>query len=325
MRGRGGADERSARPGPAAWILCVPLLGFLHACAPASPIDPTADLVVYGARVWDGTGAALNEPAVLQVAAGRIMSVAPLAEGIDVAAAAAEAGVTAVDATGQYIVPGLINVHGHVGGTWNPGTGVEYGDYAAAELARYARFGVTTVNSLGGDREASFALRDASWGEDTGAEDGAYAGADADMDTSGSARARLLVAGPVVTGSSPGGSRHGGRCGSPRWARTGSRSAWTTIWARHTKMSRETFAAVIVSRPRTRPPRGLAPLLPGGRQGTAARRDGPCRAQHPRRGGRRRDDRASSARPASATCRRSPARCRPSPTGTARTSSTTRS
>ena len=185
MRGRGGADERSARPGPAAWILCVPLFGFLHACAPASPIDPTADLVVYGARVWDGTGAALNEPAVLQIAEGRIVSVAPLAEGIDVAAAAAEVGVTAVDATGKYIVPGLINVHGHVAGTWNGAMAVDYLDYATAELERYARFGVTSVNSLGGDREPSFALRDASWGD------------------TGPAHARLLVAGPVVTGSTP--------------------------------------------------------------------------------------------------------------------------
>ena len=185
MRGRGGADESGARRGLAAWILCVPLLGFLHACAPASPIDPTADLVVYGARVWDGTGAALNEPAVLQVAAGRIMSVAPLAEGIDVAAAAAEAGVTAVDATGKYIVPGLINVHGHVAGTWNGAMAVDYLDYATAELERYARFGVTSVNSLGGDREPSFALRDASWGD------------------ASPAHARLLVAGPVVTGSTP--------------------------------------------------------------------------------------------------------------------------
>ena len=185
MRGRGGADERGAQRGPAAWILCVPLLGSLHACAPASPIDPTADLVVFGARVWDGTGTALSEPAVLQIGAGRIMSVAPLAEGIDVAEAAAEAGVTAVDATGKYVVPGLINVHGHIAGTWNGAMAVDYADYATAELERYARFGVTSVNSLGGDREPSFALRDASWGD------------------ASPAHARLLVAGPVVTGSTP--------------------------------------------------------------------------------------------------------------------------
>ena len=196
MRGRGtagvprrqhGMTGRYTRwiPGGAAWILCAALLGSLHACGPDSPVDPTADLVVFGARVWDGTGAPLTEPSVLQVAGGRILSVTPLDEGTDMAAAAAEAGVTGVDATGQYIVPGLINAHGHVGGTWNGRMAVDYADYATAELERYARFGVTTVNSLGGDREPAFALRDASWGDP------------------GSARARLLVAGPVVTGSTP--------------------------------------------------------------------------------------------------------------------------
>ena len=100
---------------------------------------------------------------------------------------------------GAYLIPGLINTHGHMGGTWSPATGVEYGEYAAAELARYARFGVTTVASLGGDREASFVLRDASWRE--AAEEGAGG---SDEDGAGSpARARLLVAGPVVTGSTP--------------------------------------------------------------------------------------------------------------------------
>ena len=160
-------------------------LAALHGCGPAPSADPAADLVVYGARVWDGTGAGLGEPSVLRVAAGRILSIEPLAGDADIAAASEAAGVHAIDATGQFIIPGLINTHGHVGGTWIPGTAVEYGDYSAAELTRYARFGVTTVASLGGDREASFALRNASWGDAT------------------PPRARLLVAGPVVTGATP--------------------------------------------------------------------------------------------------------------------------
>ena len=144
---------------------------------------------------------------------GRILSIDPIFDGADVSAEAvdtasvlvniltesAKAGIPGTMRIGQYVIPGLINTHGHVGGTWNPGTGVEYGDYAAAELARYARFGVTTVASLGGDREASFALRDASWGE--ASEEGA-GGSDEDGARS-PARARLLVAGPVVTGSTP--------------------------------------------------------------------------------------------------------------------------
>ena len=169
------------------------LLAALPACGPAPSTDPAADLVVYGARVWDGTGAGLSEPAVMRVVAGRILSVEPLAGDADIAAAAEAAGVPAIDAAGQFIIPGLINVHGHVGGTWIPGSGVEYTEYAVSELARYARFGVTTVNSLGGDREPVFAVRDASWRP--GATEGAG--------PPGSPRARLLVAGPVVTGASP--------------------------------------------------------------------------------------------------------------------------
>ena len=183
----------------AARLLCVLLPVGLAACGPAPAVDASADLIVYGARVWDGTGAELSEPAVLRVAAGRILSVEPLDEDADMAVAAEAAGVPAVDATGQFIIPGLINVHGHVGGTWIPGSGVAYAEYAVSELARYARFGVTTVNSLGGDREPVFAIRDASWEE--GAEEGA--GPAEGAGPSGSSRARLLVAGPVVTGASP--------------------------------------------------------------------------------------------------------------------------
>ncbi len=163
-------------------MACVLWLGAVSACAPE--FDTSAGLVIHGARLWDGAGAGLSDPMMVHVLDGRIVGLVP-SDGIDVGAMAAEAGAREVDATGMYLIPGLINTHGHVGGTWNPDTGVEYGDYAAVELARYARFGVTTVNSLGGDQEASFMLRDASW------------------NTDGPPRARLLVAGPVVTGSTP--------------------------------------------------------------------------------------------------------------------------
>ena len=204
------------------WVAIALALG-IGACQPESPFDPAADLIVVGAHVWDGTGATPGGPAAIQISKGRILSVEPLPEGAEFADVVAQMGIEAFQAgfagsiriVNQHIVPGLINTHGHVGGTWNPGTGMEYGEYAAAELARYARFGVTTVASLGGDREASFALRDASWGESGDAEEGAEAGADmgadagaamaadAGADAAGPPRARLLVAGPVVTGSTP--------------------------------------------------------------------------------------------------------------------------
>ena len=233
----------------------------LAACQPGSRFDPTTDYIVAGVHVWDGTGAPPSELAVVQLSQGRILSIEPIFAGADVSAEpvdttsvmagiaieAGEAGIPGTMRLGGYLIPGLINTHGHVGGTWSPGTGVEYGDYVAAELARYARFGVTTVNSLGGDREASFALRDASWreGRGTGAEEGADAGADMGADpTGGPPRARLLVAGPVITGSTP----------EEAAAATDAAAAMGPDWIKirvddnlgtSAKMSPETYAAVI--------------------------------------------------------------------------------
>ena len=164
--------------------LCAAVLAWLPACQGAI-VDSAADLVIYNVRVWDGTVAEMTQPSVLQIGAGRIISVSEMPEDGDIAQLADATGVALLDANGWYVIPGLINTHGHVAGTWNQNAGVDYGEYASRELARYARFGVTTVNSLGGDRESSFALRDASW------------------DEAGLGRARLLVAGPVVTGSTP--------------------------------------------------------------------------------------------------------------------------
>ena len=169
---------RAAWPG---WAL---LLSCLAACGPIS-IDSDAELVIHGARVWDGTGTPMSDPMVVQIGGGRILSVEPQRAGDGVAEAAEASGAATVDATGLYMIPGLINAHGHVGGTWGVDRSGTFAEFAEMELARYARFGVTSVNSLGGDREGSFALRDASWTDE------------------GPAHARVLVAGPVVTGTTP--------------------------------------------------------------------------------------------------------------------------
>ncbi|MDH3224107.1 MAG: hypothetical protein OEO23_10370, partial [Gemmatimonadota bacterium] len=154
------------------------------ACGDRSLVDPAAERVFYGASLWDGSGAPTVENAVVQVGGGRILSVMAAPEGADVGADVAASPAEGVDLTGQYLIPGLINVHGHAGGTWTEALEASYGDYVEAELRRYARFGVTTVNSLGGDGDPSFQIRDESWNE------------------TAPGRARLLVAGAVVVGES---------------------------------------------------------------------------------------------------------------------------
>ena len=181
----------------------------LGACEPGFSFEPATDWVLVGARVWDGTGAPATGPAVVQLSQGRILAIDPVMDfagatgrtadtlrvATDIATDAIEARISSVLTIGMYLIPGLINTHGHVGGTWTPGTGVEYGEYAFGELERYARFGVTTVASLGGERGALFALRDGSWGEGNTADPAAPG------ESVPPARARLLVSGPVVTGS----------------------------------------------------------------------------------------------------------------------------
>ena len=232
--------------------LAVVLALCLGACESGFSFDPATDYVVAGVHVWDGTGAPPSELAVVQISEGRILSIAPMVDGADMVAEAVDTPATVADLAteaakagipgkimlGAYLIPGLINTHGHVGGTWIPGTGVEYGEYSFGELERYARFGVTTVNSLGGDRGASFALRDASWIEE--AEDAA----DDDAEQRPPPRARLLVAGPVVTGSTP----------AEAAAMVDAAAAMGPDWIKirvddnlgaATKMSPETYAAVI--------------------------------------------------------------------------------
>ena len=89
-----------------------------------------------GARIIDGTGKPAMENATLLIRNGRIEAVGTKIK--------LPAGTERIDATGKTIIPGLINAHGHVN--------------AAPQLGVYLRDGITTVLSLGGDKE--FALRE---------------------------------------------------------------------------------------------------------------------------------------------------------------------
>ncbi|VUX55577.1 conserved exported protein of unknown function [uncultured Woeseiaceae bacterium] len=146
--------------------------------APASEpaLLPGLGAVAYiSANVWNGTGAAPLRNGTLLVRDGRVESVS---------SDAAPAGAEIVDLEGAWVIPGFINAHGHVSGRW--AADEVQGDAARVEgdLALYARYGVTTVLSLGGAPKDSFGLRSA-------------------QNMASLERARLLLAGDIVFSQDP--------------------------------------------------------------------------------------------------------------------------
>ncbi|MBM4183122.1 MAG: amidohydrolase family protein [Gemmatimonadetes bacterium] len=145
----------------------------------ASACTPESSAVAYtGATVWDGTGAASVANATIVVDSGRIVALG--------AEVQPPRGATVVELDGKYVIPGLINSHGHVTGAWAEAEVTDPVERVRGDLLLYARYGVTTVNSLG-DEAPARAARDAASPTD--------------------ARARILASGPVVAASDPAGAR----------------------------------------------------------------------------------------------------------------------
>ena len=149
------------------------------------PIEPIVEITpglqaFIGARLIDGTGGPVIEDSVLVVRDGRIEA-AGSRDGVEVPPDAEH-----VDVGGRTILPGLINAHGHInnvrGLESDPSFYTE--EHVENQLGLYARYGITTVFSLGGDGPEGMLVRDR-------------------QDIPELDRARLYVAGAIVTGPSP--------------------------------------------------------------------------------------------------------------------------
>ncbi|MEZ4972899.1 MAG: amidohydrolase family protein [Cyclobacteriaceae bacterium] len=157
----------------------ISMLALALACLQcASPTQEKNDvLVIKGATLIDGTGAPATSNTTIVIQGGTIQSIG------DFNSLEIPDGATVVDASGKFVMPGLINAHGHIGGT----NGLVAG-YSAENVIRDLRlsavYGITTVFSLGGDELPSVSIRDK-------------------QDTVALERSRLYVAGDVVTGNTP--------------------------------------------------------------------------------------------------------------------------
>ncbi len=113
-------------------------------------------VVIEHATLIDGSGGAPLRDAALLLVGGRIARIAPSGR------IEAPAGAETIDARGKTVIPGMINLHGHVGLTKGLAQAQEYYTRANAieNLRTYAAYGVTTTTSMGTDLDLIVGIRD---------------------------------------------------------------------------------------------------------------------------------------------------------------------
>jgi len=137
------------------------LSGFVAAQAPrtnATPGHRYPRLVIRGALVVDGSGTPAAGPKDIVIENNMITDVVPL-DGVALSRGDARrpAGDVEIDATGKYVLPGLIDAHAHTqderGGVPQP---QQY------ELNIWLSCGITTVRDVGSDTKKTIDLRQRS-------------------------------------------------------------------------------------------------------------------------------------------------------------------
>jgi imidazolonepropionase-like amidohydrolase len=99
--------------------------------------------VLTRATLIDGTGAGPQKEITIVMENGRIRDMGPSAK------TPTPAGATVLDLAGKFVVPGIINAHGHVGAKTEP------------QLRQYALYGVTTATSMQTDPDEVVQVRQA--------------------------------------------------------------------------------------------------------------------------------------------------------------------
>jgi imidazolonepropionase-like amidohydrolase len=110
--------------------------------------------ILHNATVIDGTGSLPREHVDIAIRNGLIEGVSKTIQ---------SAGATVVDCTGKTIIPGLISAHSHVGILLNnaDSSATAYTtENVTASLNQFERYGVTSIISLGLNRDLGYDLRD---------------------------------------------------------------------------------------------------------------------------------------------------------------------
>jgi len=147
----------------------------LGVAAPAVPAEVKA---FTGATVIDGSGKPAISNATVLVRDGKVEAVGPSSK----VKAPAEAQI--VDVSGKFIIPGMISTHVHISDVNGLKPPAYTEENTLRQLGVFARYGITTVWSLGGEKEPAYKARE--------------------MQNSPSLdRARIYLAGEVIVGKTP--------------------------------------------------------------------------------------------------------------------------
>src|SRR5262245_36685209 len=106
-----------------------------------------------GAKIIDGTGKAAIGDAVLVVRDGRIEAVGPSAR------VRPPSGAQTINLDGKFVIPGLISSHVHISDVQGVRPPEWTDQNTLRQLGVFARYGVTTVLSLGGEQEPAYSAR----------------------------------------------------------------------------------------------------------------------------------------------------------------------
>lgn len=146
--------------------------------APPQAMPAQQVLALTNAAIVDPVQGVTRPGQTLIISGGRIERFGPAAE------VSIPAGASRADLKGAFLTPGLISAHVHVSDVQGLGPRVYTDENTLRQLGVFARYGITSVLSLGGELTPAFTARDA-------------------QRSGGLNRARILVAGDVLNPQTP--------------------------------------------------------------------------------------------------------------------------
>lgn len=144
----------------------------------ASTAMPAGVKAFTGASVYDGTGKPAIANATILVRDGKVEAVGPSSK------IKPPAGADVINVSGKFIIPGMISTHVHISDINGIRPPAYTDENTRRQLGVFARYGITTLWSLGGEKEPAYKAREM---QNSPALD----------------RARIYLAGEVIVGKTP--------------------------------------------------------------------------------------------------------------------------